>query len=88
MTIEQCEGGWSLVASDKSSDDRVQSLSLRLKILITTLVASDPALKKKAKMLLSACDQTYEAAAAASAGGGNADVEVCLLIGLFGMDVH
>ncbi|KAG8942603.1 rRNA-processing protein las1 [Tulasnella sp. 424] len=46
-----------------------------LKILITTLVASDPALKKKSKMLLSACDQTYEAAAA-NVRERNGDVEM------------
>lgn len=79
--IEQCERVWGVVDNDEGVDECAQSLSLRLKILITTLVASDPALKKKAKLLVSACDQTYEAAAA-SVRGGNGDVEVWLLMGL------
>ncbi|KAG8982533.1 rRNA-processing protein las1 [Tulasnella sp. 427] len=54
----------AVVPGTSTEDDRTI-----LKILITTLAASDPGLKKKVKVLLAACDQAHEATS-------NADVEM------------
>ncbi|KAG8983650.1 rRNA-processing protein las1 [Tulasnella sp. 427] len=54
----------AVVPKTSTEDDRTI-----LKMLITTLAASDPGLKKKVKVLLAACDQAHEATS-------NADVEM------------
>ncbi|KAG9041227.1 rRNA-processing protein las1 [Tulasnella sp. UAMH 9824] len=78
-TVDECSVGdvvKSLLAIiPRTSTDEDRTI---LKILITTLAASDPVLKKKTKVLISACDQAFETVAAVAANGeeGDSDVEM------------
>lgn len=75
-TVGECSVGdvvKSLLAViPRTSTDEDRTI---LKILITTLAASDPVLKKKTKVLISACDQAFEAAANGGEGD-DGDVEM------------
>lgn len=77
-TVDECSAGDAvkslLAVIPRTLTDEDRTI---LKILITTLAASDPVLKKKTKVLISACDQAYEAVVAAANGEeGDGDVEM------------